>query len=350
MKTLFFKDAPVVGLDISQTGLKIMSINIKHWTVEAYGSIDLDPAELQRGLDTDSDYLAKNIRMLIEKNVVGKLHSNHVVISIPTGRTYGRTVSLPSTIKGSLLEAIQLEAEQYIPVPLSQLYIDYEVSDKTDTETNVLMCAVPRKLIDNVTKAAADAGLIVTLIEPGINAVARALKATEEGDLPTVIVDIGAANTDIAILDGTIRVTGGLAIGGNTFTLTLADKMKLSLEAAHQLKVLNGLMTGNHQAKVKHALDPNLKQIANEVKKISRYYAERIPDAKKLEQVIIVGGGSNMPGIGEYFTNALVMAARVASPWQTLNFGKLPQPARQFKPRYITVAGLASVPAKEVIS
>ena len=80
-----------------------------------------------------------------------------------------------------------------------------------------------------------------------------------------------------------------------------------------------------------------------------RYYTERIDSEKKIEQLLIVGGGSNVPGIGDYFTNDLVMPARVASPWQLLNFGTLPQPAKQFRPRYITVAGLACVPPKELL-
>ena len=65
-------------------------------------------------------------------------------------------------------------------------------------------------------------------------------------------------------------------------------------------------------------------------------------------RIIIVGGGSSMPGIGDYFTNNLMIATRVASPWQMLNFVKLPQPARQFKSRYLTVAGLASVKPEDI--
>ena len=79
-----------------------------------------------------------------------------------------------------------------------------------------------------------------------------------------------------------------------------------------------------------------------------RYYDERLSDHRKIEQVLVVGGGANVPGIGDYFTNELIMPARVASPWQQLNFGKLPQPAKQFRPRYITVAGLASVSADRI--
>ena len=74
-----------------------------------------------------------------------------------------------------------------------------------------------------------------------------------------------------------------------------------------------------------------------------RYYNERMNSEVKIEQLLIVGSGSNMPGIGEYFTNELILPSRVASPWQKLDFGKLPEPVRQFRPRYITVAGLASI-------
>ena len=73
-----------------------------------------------------------------------------------------------------------------------------------------------------------------------------------------------------------------------------------------------------------------------------RYYTERINSERKLEQLLVVGGGSNMPGIGEYFTDKLVIAARVASPWQKLDFGEVQEPPKQFRPRYITVAGVAS--------
>jgi Tfp pilus assembly PilM family ATPase len=176
------------------------------------------------------------------------------------------------------------------------------------------------------------------------------LEATEEGHLPTLIIDIGPASTDIAVLDGgAIRVTGGLGIGGNTFTLDIAKKLGVALENAHQLKVLNGLSAGPRQAKITTALQPSLQRIVSEVRKVIRYYNERLGADRKIEQVLVVGGGSNLPGIGDYFTNELVMAARVASPWQKLDFGKLAQPNKQFRPRYITVACLASIPPGSVI-
>lgn len=343
MAKLFYKDKPIIGLDISQTGIKIMSINPKKWLVTGYGSIDLDPVKVQESFDGKSDYLGENLKTLLGKNLIGSLASNHTVLGIPTGKTFSRTFSLPVENEKNIKEAVDFEVEQYIPIPINILNVDYEIIERSKENLTVLVSAVPQSLVEACLDVSTKAGLIVSMVEPGISAVARLLEATEEGHLPTVIIDIGPASTDIAILDGSIRVTGGLGIGGNTFTISIAKKMNVPLENAHQLKVLNGLNAGSRQEKITSALKPNLERITRETRKVIRYYNERLSTEPKLEQVLVVGSGSNVPGIGEYFTNELVMPARVASPWQKLDFGNLPQPAKQFRPRYITVAGLSSV-------
>lgn len=350
MSKYFYKDKPIVGLDISQTSLKIMAINPKKMVVLGYGSLDVDPTKLRQSLDSDGSYLTEQLDKLLKEKVVGRLPSNHVVLSIPSSKTYARTITLPGDIKGDLLEAIKLEADQYIPVPADQLYIDYEITNKTADAIDTFMCAAPQHIIDTCIMAASNVQLKPVVVEPSMNAVARLLKLSEQGELPTVIVDIGAANTDVAVLDKTIKVTGGTNIGGNTFTLDISQALNTSLEHAHQLKVLKGLNASSEQVKLRKALGSNLDKIIEEVQKIMRYYEERVPDSKKIEQVLIIGGGSNIPGIGDYFTENMMLASRVASPWQVLNFAKLPQPARQFKPRYIAVAGLACVIPKEIWS
>ncbi len=349
MTKLFYQDKPIIGLDISQTGIKVMAVDPKKWLVTGYGSIDLDPLKVQKSLDSDDSYLADNIRTLIQEKIVGVLPSDRVILSIPTSRTFSRTFSVPLKAEKNLKDAVEIEVDQYIPIPINSLYVDYSIIERTKTDLTVIMSAVPQRLIDNCLTALQNANLQAIMIEPGINAVARVLEATEEGHLTTLIVDIGPASTDIAVLEGgAIRVSGGLGIGGNTFTLDIAKKMNVALENAHQLKVLNGLSAGPRQAKITSALQPSLQRILSEIRKVIRYYNERLNDDRKIEQVLVVGGGSNVPGIGEYFTNELVMPARVASPWQKLDFGKLPQPSKQFRPRYITVAGLASVDQKDI--
>lgn len=350
MSKLFYKPKTLIGLDISQTGIKVMAIDPKHWLVLGYGSLDLDPAKVQASFDNPEDtYLSDNISTLLRENVVGSLGSDHVVVGLPTGKTFSRTFTLPAAEEKNIGGAVEIEVDQYIPIPLASLSLDYEIIERSKEMITVIMSAVPRSLVDTCLLAVRNAGLTPLVAEPSINAVARVLGATEEGHLSTLIVDIGAASTDIAVLDGgVIRVTGSVGIGGNTFTLDIAKKLGVALENAHQYKVLNGLTPGPRQAKISAALQPSLGRVASEIRKVIRYYNERLVTDRKIEQVIIVGGGANVPGIGDYFTNELIMPARVAIPWQKLDFGQLQEPNKQFRPRYIAVAGLASLATEEV--
>ncbi len=350
MSKFFYKDKPVIGLDISSTGIKIMAIDPKKWAVNGYGQLDLDPIKVRESLEDDENtFLTDSIKTLLKDNIIGTVQGDRVAIAVPTSRSYTRTFVLPASAEKSLNEAVLLEAEQYIPIPVSTLYIDYQIIERDRKTIVVLMSAVSRLVIDNITRSVTNAGLMPVLIEPSINSVGRVLTSTEDGSLPTVIVDIGPASTDIAILDrGAIRVTGGIPVGGNNFTLDIAKRLNVSLENAHQLKVLNGLSAGPRQQKLKDSLSPSLERIVAETQKVIRYYTERINTERKLEQLLIVGGGSNIPGIGEYFTENLLIAARVASPWQKLDFAKVQEPPKQFRPRYITVAGAASVKPRSI--
>ncbi len=350
MSKLFYKHKSLIGLDISQTGVKVMAIDPKRWLVLGYGSLDLDPVKVQASLDdVKNTYLRDNIKTLLEKNIVGKLESDHVIIGLPTGKTFSRTFSLPASQERHIASAVEIEVDQYIPIPIGSLYLDFDIIERSKESLTVIMSAVPRPLVDTCIDAVRQAGLTPLLAEPSINAIGRVLEATEEGHLSTLIVDIGAASTDVAVLDGgVIRVTGSVGVGGNTFTLDIAKKLGVALENAHQYKVLNGLAPGPRQAKITTALTPSLTRIAGEVRKVIRYYNERLATDRKIEQLLVVGGGANVPGIGEFFTNELVMPARVAIPWQKLDFGELNEPNKQFRPRYIAVAGLASTAPEEV--
>jgi type IV pilus assembly protein PilM len=342
---ILFNDKQAIGLEISPTDLKVMSAyNHKNqWTVSGYGMVNLDPKKLKECLSEDNGYLTESLTELLNKKFTGRLLSDQVIVGIPTSRTFSRTFQIPASAKKSLKSAVAIEVDQYIPVPISLLYVDYEVIGKYSDTFTVVMSATPKKLVDTVIASCESVGLQAVMIEPTVNSIARVLKKTEDGYLPSVIVDIGTDNTDVAILDNIVRVTAGLSVGGSTFTLDISKKLGISLEHAHQLKVLNGLAYGPKQAKITSAIKPALHSIISETRKVIRYYNERISNSQRIEQILIVGNGANVPGIADYFTNELVMPVRTANPWQELDFGKLQKPTKQMRSRYIGVAGLATV-------
>ena len=134
MAKLFYKDKPIIGLDISQTGIKVMAVDSKKWLVLGYGSADLDPARVQKSLEGGDNYLTENIASLLGDKLVGTLPSDHTVISVPTSRTFSRTFTVPAKAESTLADAVEIEVDQYIPIPMSSLYVDYEVIERTKEE------------------------------------------------------------------------------------------------------------------------------------------------------------------------------------------------------------------------
>ncbi len=348
-RKLFLQRRPIIGIDISHTYIKLMSINPSNWRVNCYGSVNADPQKLRSSLNESPDYLVELLRDLLSKNMIGTLSSDQVIIGIPTNITYSRSISLPKAAVKKLDDAVALEASQYIPVSLDELNVSFEILSETADTLEVIMSAAPKKIVANIVEACSKTGLTVVAVRPSINAVARLVKYVEQGQLPTIIVDIGVADTDVAILNERVRASSSIQIGSNTLTYAISEKLKIGLENAHQLKILQGLAHGSKQKQIQAAVDKSLMQIVDEIHKIIRYYTDRINSSDRIEQVIIVGSGSDIPGIGEYFTDKLIMPARVANPWIKLDFGTLPQPAKQFRPRYISAIGLAVTGPKEVI-
>lgn len=243
-----------------------------------------------------------------------------------------------------------LEAEQYIPVSISELNVSYEVLKKTEDNIELLISAAPKKIIENVVNACEIAGIVPLAIEPSINSVARLITLTEEGYLPTVIVDINNTSTDLAIIKERLRANASAEVGGNTFTRSIARTLSLSTESAHQLKLLHGLSHGPKRKQMLQALDPVLMTIVSEINKIIHYHNSRLSKDDPIQQIIIVGIGSSMQGLGEYFTDKLTLPARVANPWTTILFDKRHSPPKQFRNHYLTVAGAAYCSNEDIAS
>ncbi|GAC1499327.1 MAG: hypothetical protein NVS1B10_01940 [Candidatus Saccharimonadales bacterium] len=80
-----------------------------------------------------------------------------------------------------------------------------------------------------------------------------------------------------------------------------------------------------------------------------RYYEERYSSKEPISQIVILGGGANIPGLSSYLTNSLRIAVRHVEPWLYLDENKLQPPSAADKPMYSTVAGLSLANPSEVI-
>lgn len=347
----FFKIKNTVGLNIGVNDLTLMAFESgrNKPKILAYSSLKLDSAKAKTSLENQDGYLEEQLRTLLTKNLVGKFDANYIFVTIPTINTFSRTLQLPIKIKNDLANAIDLEVEQYIPVPRAALGISYEIINQDAENLNVSLSAAPTVILDRVIQIARSVDLEPILIEPSMNSIARLIINTEKGNLNTLIIDMEVSYTDIAILDKVVRVSSSIETGARHFTQAISTHLDVPPEKAQQLKVLSGFSKGNLQDKLTEALRPPMDNILTEVNKIVRYNTDRL-GGQSIEQVIVVGNGSNIAGLSDFLTNELRLPVRIANPWQDFNFGKLPRPNRVAISRYLTVAGVAWLDPKEVLN
>lgn len=345
----FFHDKPLFGLDIGHGTLKVMQLDYQSDSsshklpkVIGYGFTTFDGSALDEGTIVGHEIIAKSARSLFEKGLIGDIVSRRVAIAIPAYRTFTRSLKLPKLRPKQLLEAVRLEAEQYISTPLEELYLDYEIIKQDATSTDLFVVAVPQKIVDSYLELTAILGLETVLVEPTLSSSGRLFSVDTQSDVPTVMIDFGSLSADISIFDhGHVLVTGTVQGGGENFTNSIMHKLSVSQKEAGIIKTHYGLGASKKQIEIQQALEPTLQQIVKEIRRMIRYYEERYGTERPIKQIITGGGGANMPGLSEYFINAVRLAVRQTDPWQYLNYKGLQPPSNADRPMYNTVAGLS---------
>jgi type IV pilus assembly protein PilM len=349
----FYRDKPLFGLDIGHGSLKIMQIDKEvggQPIVSGYGFGSFAPEAIQNGEITKPEVVANAVHQLFEKNLVGAITSRRVACSLPTSHTFSRLIKIPLMDHHDILEAIHLEAEQYIPIPLDNLYLDYEISQQDAQGIELLLVASPRKIVDSYINLLQALALEPVAFEPSMSAASRLLKIV--GNLssqPSILVDIGSVTTDIAIYDRTLLVASTVNTGGDSMTNLISEHMHLALPQAVELKNHFGISYSDKQQRVMDALKTQLETLIHEIEKSIRYHSERAAKSgNKISQIITVGGGAMMPGLNQYLSRELRLPTQTLDPWQKISFGHLPPPAEADRSMYITTAGEALLEPLEV--
>ena len=348
----FYHDKPVFGLDIGFSSLKVLQIttNKRKQEVTGYGVTRFDSNAIKNGVIEDPEAIAKSALDLFKHNLIGDISTHRVAVAIPSARTFTRVVNLPPMKNKDIDEAVRLEAEQYIPLPLDQLYLDYEVINQNDKGTELLAVAVPKGITDSYMALIDLLGLEAIALEPTISAAGRLFTQTEISDAPTVLIDFGSVSADLTVYDNTLIVTGTVQGGGDDFTDSISKRLGVTKQEANVIKTKYGLGVSKKQSEITEALAPTLKELVKEIRRMIRYYEERSGNSKKISQIVTMGGGANMPGLSGYLTDTLRLPVRMCDPWEHLKFGKLQPPNLAEKSMYVTVAGLALMNPKEVFS
>ena len=349
---LFYKDKPLFGLDIGANSIKVMQVTRdgKKISVSGYGVVRFATAITDNGAISDYETLAKAMVELFDTHINGKITTRRVAATIPASSAYSRVMSLPAALSSKELdEAIRFEAEQYIPIPLDDLYIDYSISTVKGDNREILVVAVPRKIIDSYMKLFELVGLEVCAIETTISAASRLIAETDKtANTPSILIDLGSVSVDLSIYDKILVVNGTVPGGGDNFTELIRDRLAVTEPEAETIKMKYGLGISKKQDEIRSALSSPLDLLMKEIRRVVRYYEERSEGKDKIGQIITMGGGANMPGLTDYLTDNLRLPARMCNFWGALDMHKLPLPSEGERSVYVSVAGAALINPKDI--
>lgn len=350
---IFYKDKNTFGLDIGHSSIKLMQIDHsgKKPQVVGYGTVGFPSEAIDNdGFVKDPEALASAINELIPKLLVGSVNSKHAVVSIPNSNSFSRVITLPQMNSKELSEAVEAEVDQSIPLNNDELYFDWEVAAQLDQGMQeIQIVAVPKRLVDSYMDVFKIVGLEVAALESNITAMTRIVVQSEAHDVSSLIVDIGSNACDISIYDGSaIRATGTVGSSSERMTQHIAEALQVSEEQAHRIKTRYGLEKSKKQAEIVAATEKELTKLVQEIKKVIRYYADRSRGSEPIGQIIILGGGANLPGLASYLTDKTRVPTRLCSPWNNLTFGKLQPPHELETTLYTTASGLALVTKEDL--
>ncbi len=335
-----------LGLDIGATSVKLVMLE-----GAKKGAIILKAASISpipsKGMLSESPLDEEEMVQAIARAIKeAGVDVKFVNVALPENQVYTKVLEMPALSDRELASAIYWEAEQYIPVPLANITLVWNVLKRPANPTSgekmqVLMVGAPTLLVNKYQKIIQMAGYQINSMETEILAAIRALVL--DATFPTsLIVNIGAINTSFAIVkDGTMVFTYSMPVGGAAINRAIATDFGLTSQQAEEYKRVYGISGKSLGGKIGRATEPILNSILGEIKKSIAFYSQRYKDESPIRQIILSGGTAKLPGIELFFVNHSGIETAIANPWKVLASQQIPKSVLDNGSDYTIAVGLA---------
>ncbi|OGG48290.1 hypothetical protein A3G63_03630 [Candidatus Kaiserbacteria bacterium RIFCSPLOWO2_12_FULL_52_8] len=345
--SLFSKrEKSVLGVDIGSSSLKVVQLRKEHGraVLETYGELALGPyggSEVGQATNLSAEQITETLKDLLRE---AKVTTKSCAVSIPFARSLLTLVDLPyrkDPIEQKTI--IELEARKYIPVPVSEVQLDWfivpedEPSEKNiQKETvQVLIIAVHNdelKLLQNVI---ASAGLQASFYEIEIFSTIRAV--VKEPVKTVMVLDVGASSTKTYVVErGVVAFSHSISAGSQDITRAIAVSRNLSIASAEALKKKRGLESDDESG------SPELvfARIFSEARRVLIQY--ETAHKKPVTSIILTGGGGVTKELGTYAKKLFSVDVQVADPFVKAEAPAFMRPILEgIGPEFAVAVGLA---------
>ena len=316
MFNLFSSKNKCLGIDIGTTGIKIVELRKEqNLPVLTNYAISYDSGSLlqSRGLEI-IDEQVKEILINVLKN--GNFRTKRAVVGIPGFLALISFIEIPDMPHGEIDQAVRLEANKYIPTPLDEVSLGWEIVGsfqekpleggqvaRQGQRLHIMIVTVPKTAVEKLNLISSGSKLDVLAMEIENFASTRCLIGNDKGTF--IIVNIGAKATDFTVVsDGVIRVTRSIEVGGVEISRSLASGLGVDLQRADKIKRSSQINLLDSRDRLSNLISPVAGMIADEIKRLREVYHKK-NSLKKIEKVIFTGGTSKMKTLVDFFAKEL---------------------------------------------
>ncbi len=324
MLGLFKKKAnTLLGIDISSTSVKLIELSCSggRYKVEAFAVEPLPPNAIVEKNIAEMELVGQVIAKLITK---ARTNVKNVAVAVAGSAVITKTIEMDAGLTDDELEnQLKIEADQYIPFPLDEVAIDFEVegpAPRSNDRVNVLLAACRKENIEAREGALAIAGLKAKIVEIEAYALERAYELlTEqlghaEDDLTVAVVDIGATMMTLSVLhNGKIIYTREQIFGGKQLTEEIQRRYGLSVEEAGLAKKQGGL-PDDYESEV---LNPFKDTVVQQVSRSLQFFfaAGQYSD---VDYIVLAGGTASITGLDALVQQKIGTRTVIANPFANM--------------------------------
>lgn len=348
MSLLSRKKPVILGLDISSTSVKLLELEQDgdNFRVQSLAVEPLpDNAVVEKNFQ-DVEAIGETIQKAVKRSgTKAKL----AAVAVAGSAVITKIINMPANLSENELELqIQQEADQYIPYPLEEINLDFEVVGPTANNpdsVDVLLAASRSENIENRTDALDIGGLTAKIVDVEaytVENVAPLLTAQMEDagkDKVIAIIDIGATMTSLNVIEnGNLIYTREQNFGGKQLTEEIMRRYGLAYEEAGRLKKSGGL-PDNY---IPEVLEPFKETIAQQVGRFLQFFYTS-GQHNTVDLIALAGGCASIPGIDELVESQLGITTVIANPFANMSLSSKvnPQSLSKDAPSLIIACGLA---------
>jgi len=332
-----------IGLDIGTKFIKICQVKkaLNSYEIKKIGYTPAPLKGMFSEAQVDHEVIAETIKKLFKDL---SLETKNVALSIPETQVFNRIIQIPEVSDSDLASSIKWEAEQYIPLPLEETRLAWQVLSKEEKgkKLNVILIAASSSVVDKYEKITNLAGLEAIAVETEMLSLIRAFYSAVE--MPTsLLIDIGAQNTSLAVVKrgGVLVYNRAIGTAGNAITRAIASEVGLELPEAEEYKKSYGLDKSKLSGKVTNAIMPIYNAILNEIKRALSFTQEKYPD-DLVKRIVVSGGTALMPHLVTTIASQTGTETQIGNPLANLTTtSEIKQQYGPIGPMFAVATGLA---------